>query len=99
MNIYSVERVVEKILREHEDTRSDDFILIYRVFSEINENVVIREPFYQIMLNHYEYKLPAIASIMRARRKVYEKYPYLKPEKATKKRSEKVEEYKEYSRN
>ena len=51
------------------------------------------------MLNHYEYKLPAIASIMRARRKVYEKYPYLKPEKATKKRSEKVEEYKEYSRS
>lgn len=99
MKLKSVERVVENTLREHEDTRSDDFILIYRVFSEINENAVIREPFYQIMLNHYEYRLPAIASIMRARRKVYEKYPYLKPEKATKKRSEKIEEYKEYSRS
>jgi hypothetical protein len=36
---------------------------------------------------------------MRSRRKVYEKYPYLKPEKVTKKRNKKIEEYKEYSRS
>ena len=51
------------------------------------------------MLNHKEYGLPAIASIMRARRKVYEKYPYLKPEKVTKYRKDKEEEYREYSRS
>lgn len=99
MNLYKTEEVVERVLRQHKDTRSDDFILIYRVFKEINENAVIREPFYQIMLNHKEYGLPAIASIMRARRKVYEKYPYLKPEKVTKLRKDKKEEYKEYSRS
>lgn len=99
MKLKTTEKIVEKILREYKDARSDDFVLIYRVFYEINENAVIREPFYHVMLNHNEYKLPAIASIMRARRKVYEKYPYLKPEKATKKRNEKIEEYKEYSRS
>lgn len=99
MNIYKVEEVVENVLRKHTDTRSDDFILIYRVFNEINESVVVRLPFFEIMLNHNEYKLPAIASIMRARRKIYEKYPYLKPEKATKYREAKVEEYIEYSKS
>ena len=99
MNLYKTEEVVERVLRQHKDTRSDDFILIYRVFKEINENAVIREPFYQIMLNHKEYGLPAIASVMRVRRKVYEKYSYLKPERVTKLRKDKEEEYKEYSRS
>lgn len=99
MNLYKTEEVVERVLRQHKDTRSDDFILIYRVFKEINENAVIREPFYQIMLNHKEYGLPAIASVMRARRKVYEKYPYLKPERVSKYRKDKEEEYREYSRS
>ena len=87
MNLYKTEKIVEKVLRQHKDTRADDFVLIYRVFKELNENVVVRLPFFEIMLNHKEYRLPAIASVMRARRKVYEKYPYLKPEKVTKKRN------------
>lgn len=99
MNLYTIEEKVEIVLRDYEDARKDDFILIYRVFKEVNENAVIRNPFYHVMLNHSQYNFPAIASIMRARRKVYEKYPDLKPEKVTKKRNEKVEEYKEYSKN
>lgn len=97
--LYKIEEVVEIVLREHKDTRSDDFILIYRVFKEINENAVIREPFYHVMLNHKDYKLPAIASIMRARRKVYEKYPYLNPKKIKGLRTGKEKEYKEYSKS
>ena len=99
MNLFTTEEVVERVLRQHEDTRSDDFVLIYRVFKEINENAVIREPFHYVMLNHKEYKLPAISSIMRARRKVFEKYPYLKPKKITKLRKVKEREYKEYASN
>ena len=99
MNIYNVEKVVENVLRQYKDTRSDDFVLIYRVFKEIDENIAVRLPFHEIMLNHKEYKLPAIASIMRARRKIYQKYPYLKPEKVTKLREAKEEEYIEYSRS
>jgi hypothetical protein len=99
MNLYTIEEKVEYVLREYEDSRSSDFILIYRVFKEINENAVIRKPFYEVMLNYHEYNFPAIASIMRSRRKVYQKYPDLKPEKVSKKRAEKIEEYKEYSRS
>lgn len=99
MNLYTIEEKVEYVLREYEDSRANDFILIYRVFKEVNENAVIRNPFYHVMLNHDQYNFPAIASIMRSRRKVYQKYPDLKPEKVTKKRNEKAEEYKEYSRS
>lgn len=99
MNLYTIEEKVEYVLREYEDARKDDFILIYRVFKEINENAVIRKPFFEVMINHYDYNFPAIASIMRARRKVYEKYPEIKPEKVSKKRKEKIEEYKEYSKS
>jgi hypothetical protein len=98
MNLYTIEEKVEYVLREYEDAREDDFILIYRVFKEINENAVIRKPFYELMLNHYDYNFPAIESIMRSRRKIYQKHPEIKPEKVTKKREEKIEEYKEYSR-
>ena len=98
MNLYTTEEVVERVLRFHEDSRSDDFVLIYRVFKEINENAVIREPFHHVMLNHKDYKFPAIASIMRARRKIYEKYPYLKTKKVTNLRKVKEKKYKEYSR-
>lgn len=99
MNLFTTEEVVERVLRFHEDTRSDDFVLIYRVFKEINENAVIREPFYYVMLNHKEYKLPAISSIMRARRKVFEKYPDLKPKKITKLRKKREKEFRTYVSN
>ena len=97
--LIKTEELVKDVLIRFDDRRKDDFILIYRVFKEINENAVIRKPFFEVMLNHYDYNFPAIASIMRARRKVYEKYPEIKPEKVSKKRKEKIEEYKEYSRS
>ena len=97
--LIKTEELVKDVLIRFDDSRSDDFILIYRVFKEVNENAVIRNPFYHVMLNHSQYNFPAIASIMRARRKIYQNYPDLKPEKVTKKRNEKIEEYKEYSRS
>lgn len=98
-NLYTTEDLVHKALILFEDARSDDFVLIYRVYQLINENTVIREPFYHVMLNHKEYKLPAIASIMRARRKVYEKHPSLNPKKIKKLRKSKEEAYKHYSKS
>lgn len=99
MSLFKIEEVVERVLRQYQDTKSDNFVLIYRVYQSINENAVIREPFYKIMLNHKEYKFPAIASIMRARRKIYQKYSYLNPKKISELRKDKEEEYKEYSRS
>lgn len=96
--LYKLEKIVELVLMNYEDTRSDDFILIYRVYKEINEDAMIRELFCEIMINHKKYELPSFESIVRSRRKVFEKYPNLKPKYITKLREQKEEEYREYSR-
>lgn len=96
-NIYKVEGLVKKVLEEFEDSRSSDEVLIFRVYKEINEDAMIRELFCEIMLNRNTYGLPSFKSIERSRRKVFEKYPYLKPKKITELRKEKEQEYKEYA--
>lgn len=88
-NIYKTEAIVKKVLEEYEDSRSDDFVLIYRVFKEVNEWATIRELFCHTMLNHKEYNLPAISTIMRCRRKLFKEYPELKPKKVTNEREKK----------
>ena len=95
----NIEKLVKKILFDYEDTRSSDDVLIFRVYKEINESAMTRELFCEVLLNRKKYNLPSYKSIERARRKVYEKYPYLKPERVTKLRKNKEEEYKEYSRS
>ena len=62
-NLYKVEGLVKNILEIYEDTRNDDFVLIYRVYKEINESAMVRELFFEVMLNHKKYGLPAFESI------------------------------------
>jgi hypothetical protein len=99
VRLYVIEGLVEKVLKEYEDARSSDEVLIFRVYKEINEDAMIRELFCEIMLNRKEYGLPSFKSIERSRRKVFEKHPYLKPEKVTEFRKEKEQEYREYASN
>ena len=97
-NLFKLEDIVKEVLENHVESRSDDFVLICRVYQKTNENCVIRELFIHTMLNHKEYNLPSFESITRCRRKVFEKHPELKPYSTTKKRKELEEDYKEYSR-
>ena len=93
-----VEMAVKKVLEEFEDSRSDDFVLIYRVYKEINESAMIRELFCEVMLNHKEYGLPAFESISRARRKLQAEYEHLRPSKKVQRaRDEKESEYIDYA--
>lgn len=96
-DLYKVEDMVKDVLTRFEDTKSDDFVLLYRVYQLINENVVIRQPFYDVMLNHKEYKLPAFESITRARRKVQKEYPELANKKVQEARINKTGEYIDYA--
>ncbi len=89
--LYKIEGMVEKVLREYPDTRNDNFLLIYRVYREINEELVLRELFFQVMIYHKEYNLPSFSSITRARRKLIKQYPELKPNKRVQKLREKEE--------
>lgn len=93
------EEIVEYVLRIHEKSRNDDFYLILKVYELINPKPIYNCSFRDVMLNHKLYGLPSFHTISRCRRKVFEKYPNLKPLKVTEKRNELEEEYKEYSRN
>ena len=98
-DLYKLEDVVKKVLVEYPDTRADDFILIYRVYKEVNEECVIRNLFFDVMLNHRQYGLPHFSSIERCRRKVFQKCPELKPKKITMLRKESEANYIDYAIN
>lgn len=99
-NIYKVEGLVKNILEIYEDARNDDFVLIYRVYKEINESAMIRELFCEVMLNHNKYGLPAFEGVSRARRKLQAKYEELRPNETIKEiRKQQEEKYKEYAIN
>lgn len=103
MNLYKMifkktEEIVKDVLIKFPETRSDDFLLIFAVYREINFNLAIMDRFSEVMINHSRYKLPSFHTITRARRKIFEKYPELRPEKVTRKRKELEEDYKEYAR-
>lgn len=99
MKLKNLENIVLEVLKTQPLTRSDDFHLVLRVYQQLNEKAVTKELFCEIMLYHNEYGLPSFESITRARRKVFEKYPELKPKKITELRAEKEKEFKEYAKN
>ena len=97
-NLYKVEGLVKNILETYEDTRNDDFVLIYRVYKEINESAMVRELFFEVMLNHKKYGLPAFESITRARRKLQAEYEELRAKKiVTDERINKTSDYINYA--
>lgn len=96
-NLYKLEDIVKDVLTRDILSRSDDFILIYRVYLAINEKAVIREPFYELMLNHKLYKLPVFESITRARRKVQKEHPELANKKTVEKRLNATADYINYA--
>lgn len=100
MELERTEDIVLKVLQKYEQTRSDDFVLVYAVYREINFNVATIDRFSEVMLNHKKYGFPSFGSVTRARRKIFEKHPELKPTKITKNRKKaEEEEYKEYSKS
>lgn len=96
-DLYKLEDVVKDVLTRFEETRSDDFKLIYAVYRELNFVHTTRELFYEIMMNHKEYKLPHFESVTRCRRKVQNKYPELANEKTKTKRLNETAQYIEYA--
>lgn len=96
-NLYKIEDIVKEVLQKDIESRSDDFVLIYRVYLAINENAVVRLPFYELMLNHNQYNLPVFESITRARRKVQKEHPELSNEKTVNKRLNATADYIDYA--
>lgn len=96
--IKKVEGVVLEVLQENEEARSNDFLLVYYTYCKYNEAIQYLK-FSRVAKNHKELGLPSFATIVRCRRKIFENNPELKPEKITKIRKQKEQEFKEYALN
>lgn len=97
MQFEKIEDKVLYVLKQNEQTRSDDFLLICEVYKLENRNVT-KSNFEEVMKNHKNWSLPSFHSITRARRKLFERYPELKPIKVTEEREKLKEEYKDYAK-
>ena len=94
--IMKVQKLVHNALVDKPETRTDDFILVL----EVLKNFVTTEMSVETVLEHHrELGVPSFASIVRARRKLQEKYPELINEKAAQIRAAEEEEFKAYAIN
>lgn len=92
------EAVVEKILVMKEDARKDDDILYLCVCEYFHEGISLMtvRDFFQ---TRKQTSCPSFASVTRARRKIFEKRPELKPENVTDLRKAMEEVYIDYAIN
>lgn len=91
-----IEEVVESILDKRIDAReSDDILYVYvcEYFCRGISSSSLKDFFF----TRSQTGCPNFASVTRARRKIFEKRPELKPEKATKGREEMELVYKDYA--
>ena len=83
--------LVEKILKEHPDTRDDDHKLYVWIVSIVKPELM-RAPFGRTFWDAKSNGLPSYESITRARRKAQEKHPDLRG-KAWEKRHDRENDY------
>ena len=92
-----IEHIVEKILERREDTRESDDIL-YLCVCEYFHRGISSMTLKNFLKMRRETNCPNFVSVTRARRKIFEKRPELKPrEQVVKARKEMEEVYKDYA--
>lgn len=96
MKAKTIEEITKQTLIEREKSRSDDFRLYAGVLKRlgVDLNMTLSEFFSIAKQKDY----PALESVPRARRKIFEQYPELQPLETKLKREEKEREYINYSR-
>ena len=97
MQLLTIEKMAENAMVHFPEARTDDFILVLKVYEQVNGPMVWKS-FHNVINNHKEYGLPSFESITRARRKILSKRPELKDEKTTSMRMREEEKFIEYSR-
>ena len=90
-------KLVEKILRENKEARTDDCYLYALLVSTINPNVYAHS-FHYVMTRSQEFGLPILDSVTRCRRKVLKEFPELRIEEVQEKRAENESVHREYFR-
>jgi hypothetical protein len=98
MKIQKVSNIVKEILERNKATRDNDNLLYVEVIYAIKPEVV-NSNFRYVLSNANFLGLPPFETVSRCRRKLQKEYPELKAsDKVEKIRTEKQEEYIEYSR-
>ena len=93
-----IEEIVESILVAHADARSNDDIL-YSYVCEHCSPGSSKIPNGEFAKNRVALGCPAYESVSRARRKIFEKHPELKPKGVTEARESERQVYVEYAIN
>ena len=94
--VYYLEPMVEEALINKPITRADNFALYVEI---LNHFIDVKMSLQDVFLNHVALGIPSLESITRCRRKLQEKNPSLRDEKAVKIRAKEEEEYKDYARD
>lgn len=96
MKAKTIEEITKQTLMERPLSREDDFMLYGGVLKRlgVDLDMTLRD-FFQIAKGK---DYPALESVPRARRKIFEDYPELQPLEMKLKREEKEREYIKYSR-
>ena len=92
--IHQVEPIVQRALMANPATRKDNFILYIEV---LRYYIDTRMPMEEVFKRHKELRIPALETITRCRRKLQERYPIYRDEKATAIREEEEKEFIEYA--
>lgn len=93
----TMEPYVKEALINNKEARGDNFILyaeVLRKFASID-----RLTFEEVCLYHKRLGIPSLETITRCRRKIQERCPELKDEKAAEIREKEELEFEEYSRS
>lgn len=93
-----IENVVERILDARKDARENDDVLYLYVCEELRKGVstLTVEEFFNA---RKEMRCPPFASVVRARRKIFERRPELKPARITQLRADMEDVYVNYALN
>lgn len=96
MRLKKLEPIVRKVLENNIHARNDNFVLVLEVYKDLD--IPVEFNFMGLMLEHSKYELPSFESVVRARRKVVEKFPELQATKVIEKlRKEQEQIYREFT--
>ena len=97
MELKKVEEYVRQALQENKLTRESDFVLYGAVLKRMGINIAL--PLAELFGNSKKYRLPAMESVSRARRKIQETEQDLIDWNTAAYRADKQEDYLDYARN
>lgn len=97
MKLENVETYVLQALEENSLARKDDFILYGAVLKRMGIDINLSLSY--IFFNAKKLKIPAMATVMRSRRKIFETRPELADENTQVHRQEKIKDYINYAIN